>query len=79
MTPMSCSWQNGRISSSTPRRSRLYGGCSESIGPIDCARRSWSTLKFETPARRIMPSSRSSQSVAQPSSTSSSGSGQWIW
>ena len=56
-----------------------YGGCSEVTGAIAAARFKWSTLKFETPIQRTLPSALSCARVVQPSSTCSSGSGQWIW
>ncbi len=42
------------------------------------ARSSCAALKFETPIQRTLPSSFSLASAVQPSSMSSSGSGQWI-
>ena len=46
--------------SSEMRRPRLYWFCTETIFATDCAARSCSSEKFETPISRIFPSSRSS-------------------
>ena len=62
-----------------PRSISEYGGCSVSTGAIAAIRRSWATVKFETPMCRTRPCSFSSASAAQPSSMSGSGLGQWIW
>src|SRR6266446_3156717 len=56
MTPMSSRWQKGKISSSTSRRIKEYGGWSEVIGAMLCATCICSTLKLETPIQRTFPS-----------------------
>jgi hypothetical protein len=56
-----------------------YGGRRVSTGAICWIRWSCATLKLETPMGRTKPRSLRSANAVQPSSTSSSGIGQWIW
>ena len=70
---------NGKISSSISRWSSEYRGCSDVSGAIAWDRIIWLALKLETPMLRTLPSSLSLAMVAQPSSISSSGMGQWTW
>ena len=79
MTPIPSPSANGRSSFYASRSMSEYCGCSVSTGAIDWMRRSCPVLKFETPMCRTRPCSLSSAKVAQPSSMSSSGIGQWIW
>ena len=43
------------MSSSTPRLISEYGGCSEVMGAMVCARRICLTSKFDTPIQRTLP------------------------
>ncbi len=78
-TPISSRATKGKISSSMSRWRSEYLGWSEQMGAIACARCICATLKFETPMLRTLPAFLSEARVAQPSSISRSGLGQWIW
>ena len=55
-----------------------YGELRKATGAIARARSIWLGLKFDTPIHRTLPSVCNFAIAAQPSSTSSSGSGQCI-
>ena len=78
---MPCCLQYGRISFSTARRISEYGGCWEVTGAIFSARLICSTLKFETPIQRTLPSFCRTAIVCQASSRPGplSEGGQCIW
>ena len=67
------------MSASISRRSIEYGGWSDVIGPNRDTRSICPAEKFDTPIQRTLPSFWSWAIAAQPSSRSSSGSGQCIW
>src|SRR5271154_3823835 len=79
IVPMLCFKQNGRISVSTSGEIAEYGGCKEVTGPIGKHRSNCDTLKLDTPIQRTLPCFFRSFSAPHASSTSSFGSGQWIW
>jgi len=68
------------IPDSTSRRINEYGGCSEVMRAMDCSFCISSTVAFDRPIRRTLPSLWRAASVFQPSTVSLKSSAvQWIW
>ena len=75
----SCSCSHRSISDSDLRSAALYLFCTDTIGTICCASRSWHSDTLEIPTCRILPSFFSSAMVPIESASGTAGSGRWNW